>query len=131
MFFARLFSVVAIFIAGIIGSAYPAEQKLPEAASEPASEMWAPVDESDWAVFMDAPAYHFDQAKEYLQKGETAKASSELRIGNSFLTYQRDRIAFAAKQIEELSKAVADGKEKNPATVDSITATALKVISNT
>lgn len=128
MSFSQILSALAIFTVAFSGSTFAWDQKASGVASEPRSEVWSPADESDWAVFMDAPSYHFNLAKEYLQKGEAAKAADELKLGNSFLTYQMNRISFAAKQIDKLAKAIKDGKETNIARVDSITTSAINII---
>jgi hypothetical protein len=94
------------------------------------SSKWVPVDEADWAVYMDAPSFHFALAREYLQKGEFAKASSELNMGNSFLIFQAHRLAAASKQIEALSSGLLKGKDTNLDGFDAVTSDVSKVIDN-
>jgi hypothetical protein len=130
-----MFSIRSVFIAAlglcaIIFSAYSAEQKPPVTTTNAQSGLWFPIIETDWTVYMDAPKYHFDLAKEYLQKGEYSKTSSELKLGNSFLIYQKDRLSAASKQIEELSNSISAGKGKDSSRLDDITSNALNVISN-
>ncbi len=119
-------SAMAVLLVAMLAGA--AEQSPPKAASSKSADVWIPVDASDWSVYMDAPAYHFNLAREYLRKGETEKAAAELREGNSFLIFQRNRISYAVKEIEDLSRAVVAGKEKNVARYDSLTAVALDII---
>ena len=128
MSFIKYLLVSAFCISAIGFPTFGAEQKTPSVVAEPRAEVWAPVDESDWAVYMDAPAYHFNLAKEYLQKGDYSKASFELKRGNSFLIFQKNRISFAEKQIEELAGGLAAGKEKDIHRFDSLTSAALLII---
>ncbi|MBN1307878.1 MAG: hypothetical protein JXA18_08180 [Chitinispirillaceae bacterium] len=65
---------------------------------------WVRVDQADWAVYMAAPAYHFSLAKEYLRKGDAAKAAAELSRGKRFLTFQKKRLSASLQEIDELSK---------------------------
>jgi hypothetical protein len=130
-----MFSIKSHFITGlglcaIIFSAYSAEQKPSVATANAKSDLWVPIDEVDWAVYMDAPNYHFALAKEYLQKGEYSKASTELRLGNSFLVFQKNRILAASHQIDELSNSISNGKDKDVNKLDAVTSNALNVINN-
>jgi hypothetical protein len=106
MFSTKSFFIAVLGLCAIILSAYSEEQKPSVTTSNAQSGLWFPIVETDWVVYMDAPKYHFDLAKEYLQKGEYSKASSELKLGNSFLTFQKDRLSAASKQIEELSNSI-------------------------
>jgi hypothetical protein len=130
-----MFSIKSYFIAGlglcaIIFSAYSVEQKPSVAAANAKSDLWVPIDEADWTVYMDAPNYHFALAKEYLQKGEYSKASTELRLGNSFLVFQKNRILAASHQIDELSNSISNGKDKDVNKLEAVTSNALNVINN-
>jgi hypothetical protein len=130
-----MFSIKSFFIAGlsllaIIFSSYSAEQNPSATASGGESAPWVPVDEADWAIYMDAPRYHFDLAREYLKKGDYSKAAAELKEGNSFLLFQEKRLGAASKQIEELSKRIATGKYNDLDKVDAVTSGALNVIIN-
>ncbi len=125
MFTTRAFLIAVFSLSTILFSVYSAEQK-PSATTY--VDLWVPVDESDWAIYMDAPAYHFALAKEYLQKGENAKAAAELKRGNSFVIFEKTRLAAASKQIEELSKNIAKSKDKDMKTFDEVTSTVEKVI---
>jgi hypothetical protein len=130
----------SILLLGSIGFIFAGEQKAAPAqapvapaavvpAAAPASaEQWVPADEADWTVYMDAPAYHFALVNEYLQKGDNANAASELKRANEFLVFQKNRLARASKQIEELAAAISTGKEKDIAKIDAISSNALKVI---
>jgi len=111
-------------------SVYSAEQKTPGANSNIKSDVVLPIDEVDWAVYMDAPNYHFALAKEYVQKGDFVKAASELKLGNSFLLFQKNRLTAASKEIDALSTKLATGKDKKISDIDFITANALNVINN-
>jgi hypothetical protein len=128
MFFIRSCSIAAICVVSVFLSVYSAEQKPALTAPDATSDALGLIDESDWGVYMDAPAYHFKLAKEYLQKGDKSKAASELKRGNTFLSYQKNRISFAIKQIEELSKSIATGKEKDTSTLDAVTSKAMNIL---
>ncbi len=110
-------------------SVYGAEQKNHETYLNAKSDAF-PIDESDWTVYMDAPNYHFALAKEYLQSGENAKAAAELNLGNSFLKYQKDRLALASKQLEELTAGISDGRIKDTSKLNVAITNALNVINN-
>jgi hypothetical protein len=130
----------AIALLSVTGLVFSAEQKQAAAtapvaapvatpAAAPASvEQWVPADEADWAVYMEAPAYHFALVKEYLQKGDPAKAAAELKQANEFLAFEKSRLAVASRQIEELANAIASGKEKDLAKIEAVTSNALKII---
>jgi hypothetical protein len=79
---------------------------------------------------MDAPEYHFELARDYLQKGDYSKASSELKMGNSFLIFQKNRLTAASKQIEDVSALILAGKQKDITKLEAITAGALNVVVN-
>jgi hypothetical protein len=72
---------------------------------------WVPVDESDWAVYMAAPAYHFNCAKEYLQKGDGNSALAELKRGEAFLSFQKNKLSAALSEMEKLRKNIQSRKE--------------------
>jgi hypothetical protein len=128
-------SIKPVFIA-IIGlcalsfSACCAEQKQPEATPRAQSDVWFPMVETDWAVYMDAPSYHFALAKEYLQLKEYSKASSELKLGNSFLIFQKDRLSVISKQVEDLSNSMLTSKGEDTSELNAVTLSALNVINN-
>jgi hypothetical protein len=128
MFSIKSFFIAAVIFSAIIFSTSFAKEKSSADTSKTKSDLWVPVDESDWAVYMEAPDYHFALAKEYLQKGDYVKASSELKIGNSFLVFQKNRLSAASKQIEKLLKSIEAGKEKDINKLDAVTSNALKVI---
>jgi hypothetical protein len=130
MFSIKSFFIAAISLSAFIFSAYSAEQKPAGTASNTTYDSWVPIDEVDWAVYMDAPSYHFNLAKEYLQKGDFSKASSELKRGNSFLIFERNRLSAVSKQIEELSKSITTTREKDSSKLDAVTSNALKVINH-
>jgi hypothetical protein len=130
MFSIKSFSIAVLTFSAIFFSIYAAEPTSSVTTSNAGSDMWIPVDESDWAIYMDAPSYHFALAREYLQKGEYAKASSELKMGNSFLIFQEHRLSVASKQIEALSKSVLEGKGKDTSRFDVVTSNVFKVIDN-
>jgi hypothetical protein len=79
---------------------------------------------------MEAPDYHFTRAREYLKKGDYSKAAAELKRGNSFLIFQKERLSAVSKQIEAISDGLSTGKGGNAAKIDSITFVALNVIKN-
>lgn len=124
----RFVGVVQLFTIFLILFSYGAEQKTPESILNVKPIEWAPVDDSDWDIFMDAPAYHFKLAKQYFQKGESSKAASELEMGNAFLNYEKDRIELIVNQIRDLAKKVSMGKEDNINEFDAVTSNALKII---
>jgi hypothetical protein len=128
MFHFKFVSPAALLVCLVVFSACPAEQKSPAAQSSGKANAGLQVDESDWAVFMDAPAYHFALAREYLQKGDKSKAAAELKRGNTFLNFEKNRISFAEKQIEALSNGISSGKEKDLAKLDAETSTALNIV---
>ncbi|MBN1578213.1 MAG: hypothetical protein JW913_16755 [Chitinispirillaceae bacterium] len=128
MIFKRLFFIIAVCLTFINFSAYSGGPKKPAATSGVKSGQWVPVNNHDWSVYMGAPEYHFSLAKEYLQKGDKEKASSELKRGNSFLIFQMNRLSLASKQIEELSNSILTAQNSPPANFDTATANALKVI---
>lgn len=125
MFSIRSFLIALFSLSMILFSAYSAEQKSTMTSSV---DVWVPVDESDWAVYMDAPAYHFALAKEYLQKGDNLKAAAELKRGNSFVVFEKTRLDAASKQIEELAKNIGKGKDTDIAAFNTATANVEKVI---
>jgi hypothetical protein len=88
-------------------SGYAAGQKSSDATT--AGTHWVPVNETDWAVYMDAPAYHFKIAKKYLQDGDKVHAAAELSRGVTFLNFQKDRLVAASREIERLSKRITAG----------------------
>lgn len=130
MFSFKTSFIAALGLGAIILSAYSAEQKPSAVTSNAQSDLWVPFVEADWAVYMDAPKYHFDLAKEYLQKGEYSKASSELKLGDAFLLFQKNRLSAASKQIEDLSNSISAGKVKESSKLDDVTSNALNVINN-
>jgi hypothetical protein len=132
---ATMFSIRSLyrgipFLSFIIFSAFSADPKPAAPSSDSLYSRWVPVDEADWAVYMEAPEYHFDLAREYLQKGEYAKAAYELSRGKSFLVFQKNRLSAALRQIDELSGGLSTGKGKNLDRFDTVTSTALKVINH-
>jgi hypothetical protein len=126
----KFISVSAICICVGTFLVHSGEQKSMTAKIITQTDTQKPAVETDWAIYMDEPEYHFDLAKDYLQKGDYSKASSELKIGNSFLTFQKDRLAAASKQIEDLSALVVAGKQKDVAKLDAVTAGDLNVVVN-
>ncbi len=130
MFSAKSFFIAVMGVFAVICSAYSTEPKPSVPASDTGSDLWIPVDDADWAVYMEAPQYHFALAKEYLQKGEYSKASSELKRGNSFLAFQAHRLSIASKQIETLAKGIVKGKKNDIARFDAVTSSVFKVIDN-
>lgn len=130
MFSIKSSLIAALSLCAIIFSAYSAEPKPSATATNAQSGLWFPIVETDWVVYMDAPKYHFDLAREYLQKGEYSKASSELKLGNSFLLFQKDRLAAASKLVEELSNSMSAGKGKDSSKFNDVTFNALNVINN-
>ncbi len=130
-----MYPIKSIFFAVLAFSAvhfsiYAAEPKASMTSPATASDRWVPVDDADWAIYMDAPSFHFALAREYLQKGEYAKASSELNMGNSFLIFQAHRLATASKQIEALASGLVKGKDRGLDRFDAVTANVSKVIDN-
>jgi hypothetical protein len=97
------FVVIVCLLTSVVYSAKPASKKT----------TWTPVDESDWAVYMSAPAYHFDCAKAYLKTGRNKKAAAELERGASFLKFQKERITDAIRQIEFLKKEISAEKSSD------------------
>jgi hypothetical protein len=135
MFSAKNNFILAVGVSAIVFSTCTSEQKPVVVASDTTSNSWAPVNEDDWAVYKDVPNYHFSRAKEYLQSGDYAKASAELKLGNSFLLFQNYRLSAASKHIEELSNSIATennsaAKDKEVKKLDDATSAALKVINN-
>lgn len=130
MFSMKPFIITTIAISSLIVSAYAAAPKPFAATSNAESDMRVPIDEADWSVYMDAPKYHFALAREYLQKGEYSKASSELKLGNSFLIFQMNRLSSASKQIEDLSNGLSAGKNKDLNRLDTVTFNAFNIINN-
>lgn len=130
MFSIKSLFVAALALSAITFSAYCVEQKPSAQMSNTKSDLQIPIDEADWTVYMDAPNYHFALAKEYLQKGENTKAAAELKLGNSFLIFQRNRLSAVSKQIEDLSSALSAGKNTDVKRLDAVTSNALNVINN-
>lgn len=124
----KSFLLAAIGLSVFILPAYSSEQKTAASTSTSSSDLWVPVQEDDWAIYMDAPAYHFALAKEYLKKGDNANAIAELKRGNSFVIFEQGRLAAASKQIENLSKNLAKGKDKDTAALDAVTSKVENVI---
>ncbi|MBN1982784.1 MAG: hypothetical protein JW795_14720 [Chitinivibrionales bacterium] len=92
------------------------------------STKWVSIDESDWSVFMDAPSYHFDLAKYYLQKGDNERAAAELKRGNTFFIFLKDRLMAVSRAIEKLSEEIAAGKVQSVDKLQITTAIAIKTI---
>ncbi|MBN1980199.1 MAG: hypothetical protein JW795_01625 [Chitinivibrionales bacterium] len=92
------------------------------------STRWVLIDESDWAVFKEAPSYHFNMAQYYLKDGNYAKAAEELRRGNSFLIFLRDRLSAASKAIDRLAENTASGKVKSMSNLAITTSVAVSTI---
>jgi hypothetical protein len=130
MFSTRSVLILISSLCALSFSAYSAEQKQSEATTRVQSDVWFPMVETDWAVYMDAPSYHFALAKEYLQLKEYSKASSELKLGNSFLIFQKDRLSAISKQVEDLSNSIVASKGEDTSELNAVTSSALNVISN-
>ena len=75
--------------------------------------LWVPVDESEWAVYMDAPAYHFDCAKKYLLNGDRKSALAELKRGEAFLSFQKNRLTAALSEMENVRKAIQSSDKRD------------------
>jgi len=91
-------------------------------SEKPASRktMWSPVDETDWTIYMSAPGYHFNCAKEYLKAGKNKKAAAEVARGEAFLKFQNKRISLALIQIEKLKKELSSGKSSDTVHFDEV-----------
>jgi hypothetical protein len=124
-FFIPVFGLCVIVVAG-----YCADHTSTVKVAGAVPIVLVPVGESDWSVYMEAPNYHFELAREYLKKSDYSKASSELKRGNSFLVFQKNRLLAVSNEIEKLSNRMASSKPQDITRLDSITANALKVLSN-
>jgi|WetSurMetagenome_2_1015567.scaffolds.fasta_scaffold00656_7 hypothetical protein len=120
-------SIFLCVLAGVL-SVNAAGEARPAPSSGAAAVAPVNVDESDWTVYMGAPAYHFGRAKEYLEKNEPAKAAAELNRANEFLAHQKSRLTFAEKQVEGLSRELSSGKKESIRKLDSVASVALKII---
>ena len=89
---------------------------------------WVRVDQADWAVYMDAPAYHFSAAKQYLLIGDTVQAATELARGEAFLNFQKKRLSSAQEEIELLKKKVSTGNKTDTSAFNIAVSHALDVI---
>ena len=112
-----------VFVTGVFAGENP-KAKEPGAAAV----RWVMVNQADWAVYMNAPAYHFSLAKEYLREGNSAKASMELSRGKTFLAFQRKRLSASLREIDALLKKMEEGAAKDTLRFDAVTSHALNII---
>ena len=119
--------IVAISLLFIVPSIL-AGKSTPSKVSDNPAVQWVMVDQADWGVYMDAPAYHFSLAKQYLLKGNNAKASAELSRGKVFLIYQKKRLSASLREIDALLKKMEEGAIKDTVQFDAVTSHALNVI---
>jgi len=89
---------------------------------------WTPVDESDWAIYMAAPAYHFKNAQMYFKAGDKKNAMAELSRGKAFLEFQKQRISTAINQIDNLKKDIASAAFSDPTHFNSVVKQTLNII---
>jgi len=74
---------------------------------------WIPVEETDWAVFIDAVPLHFDRAKAYLAAKNDKAAAAEIRKARMLLQLREKSIASASEDLETLARDVDRGTIKS------------------
>jgi len=127
-------SVAALaFIVAVMGSLAVADVMIPntEIKSAPAakgSHQWVPVDQDVWAVFLEAPEYHFAKARESLANKDAKTAAAEIREGAKLLRFQAKRLDAAVGDLYTLAKQVSAGKVTAGDKMDTVLANANKAL---
>lgn len=86
----------------------PNEPKAAPATMAP--HQWIPVEQDVWAVFLEAPEYHFAKAREAATNKDNRTAAAEIREGAKLLRFQAKRLNAAVSDLDGLAKQVSNGK---------------------
>jgi len=97
-------------------------------AKERGPVRWFPVDESEWAIYMDAPAYHCRAAGERLKAGDTAAAREELSKARVFLEFQKQHLSESLRAITGLEERLGGAGTGGPAAFDSVISATLNAV---
>jgi hypothetical protein len=93
-----------------------------------APHQWVSVDQDAWAVFLEAPEYHFAKARESLAAKDPRTAAAEIREGAMLLRFQAKRLDAAVSDLNTVAQEVSTGKVTSGDHLDAVLTNANKTL---